>query len=218
VYDETLKSLAQHSHPDISSRAAEKLKWRHSTLHPLQPPEESLEWSKLETYDVENVLGHPLCPFEAMVYFSKSFNEDFRISACLSLTRRLLEHPPNWKVSELARERLSENFSYLLINDPSNTVRAYCARIPIFTLEILEKALKNEDDILVAGRLLQNPARDPNMLINSANDATLNSPFITRILALDHSLPRELRKVLHEKSNDALTRYFHEWYLSKSLD
>jgi len=218
VYDETLQSLHAHPIEAIAARAKEKFNNRHSSLVLLEPPQIEGSIEEAEEYMVEDILGHPLAPFEAMTFFAKSLNEDHRASAALSLTRRLLEHPPNWSVNLSAKKQISDVFSQMLFEDPSPFTRAYAARVPILPSSVLEDALKKERHDLVRGRILQNPASTVKNLSWAVEQ--LNHPdeesFSQRVLALDSRLNSDQRtQVLHKQSStDFLAGLFHEWYLN----
>ena len=221
VYDQTLSSLTQHSVLAISARAKEKLGLRQSKLIFLSPPElpESLE--ETPDYMIEDLLGHPLVPLQIPLYFSHHLLEDFRSSAALSLTRRLLEHPPNWNYDLSLKSKMLDNFFQLLLNDPSPMVRSYIARIPIFETTQIGEAIQKEQNDFVRGRLLQNPASSADFLHtlagNFAADLSRESLFLARVVALDQRLPQDLRKNLITKqidrNPDLLTLGIHSYYL-----
>mgnify|MGYP000993795102 CR=1 FL=1 len=215
VYDETLDAMQTHAWEEMATRARAKLRQRRGeTLSLLEPFELDGPVEEIPDYAVEDVLGHPLAPFEAMLFFAKAIAEDVRGSSALSLTRRLLEHPPNWDFDPLMRQRLVERFSYNLLEDASPYVRAYSARVPILPASQIRWALERETHPLVLGRLFQSPAFDAENFGLAATKALgADSAFPSRVLSADRRLPTELRRQL-ANSNDEITRSFSEWYLS----
>lgn len=216
IYDASLEALLKHPAEAVSIRAAEKLKMRKATITTLTPPEicESLEG--IPDYSVEDYLGHPLCPFEAMMFFSYSKKEDHRASAALSLTRRVLEHPPNWNLNPSAKLELSERFGELLLSDPSTFVRSYAARIPILRREHIREAANKEEHPFVLGRILQNTERQVEDLESVMGDDIRKAPFVSRVMAFDKELPASLRRQLCKELEDPLSLVTHEWYLKRS--
>ncbi|MBP7844585.1 MAG: hypothetical protein KA116_07200 [Proteobacteria bacterium] len=213
IYDPTLEALLKHPLNEISSRAAEKLKMRRSTLTLLTPPQVPPSFEEIPEHSVEDLLGHPLCPFEAMLFFSYSTNEDHRASSALSLCRRVLEHPPDWRINPKAKEKLAERFGEMLLNDSSFTVRSYAARVPILEASTLEKSASQESHLNTLARVLQNPARSQDCLALVANDQISHESQISRILTLDSQLPLDLRRSLETKLNDPLSFHINNWHL-----
>ncbi len=219
VYDDTLEKLKLHPIAAIADRAAEKLRSRHSSLVLLEPPELEGPVEEIPEYMVEDVLGHPLASFEAMVWFAKSTNEDQRATAALSLTRRVIEHPPNWSVNPAAKTELADIFGKMLIEDSSSYTRAYAARVPILSESIIEVSLAKEEHDLVRGRILQNPACGKKNLGYAMENFIhpINSAFSQRVLAMDSRLnPDQRAQILQKKSStDFLAALIHEWYLGR---
>ena len=221
VYDPTLEVLRDHAVPEIAARAKEKIRLRHHSLNLLAPPEIDGPVEAVPDYAVEDVLGHPLCPFEAMLFFSKAIFEDHRASSALSLTRRLLEHAPNWSEHLALKNELIERFSYLLLEDPSPFVRAYAARVPLLTSDALEQATRKEHHPLVRGRLLQNPASTPAQILRFWEQAEVPEADASslewsgwRIASLDGRLAPDARRAAQTKTrDDAFTSAVHAWYL-----
>lgn len=220
VYTATLEKLAHHSIPGIASRAREKITARGTTLTLLSPPEVPPSFEEVEEHSVEDLLGHPLCPFEGMIYFSRSLNEDHRGSAALSLTRRLLEHPPNWSIAPHVKIELQDHFSRLLLEDPSPFVRAYTARIPILPTSVISEALLVERDDFVRGKILQNPDVEARALERAAQhivEEKISQFFSRRVLAFDERLSSASRVALMKVAPaDSLSEAIHEWFLSCS--
>lgn len=238
VYDETLTALSAHPVPAISARAREKLGLRQSKLVFLSPPELPDNLEDTPEYLIEDLLGHPLVPLQIPLYFSHHVLEDFRSSAALSFTRRLLEHPPNWNYDLALKLKILDNFFRLLLTDPSPMVRSYIARIPMFESSHITEALGSEKNDFVRARLLQNPAACRQTLdmlnddlLNSLTSHSLSAPnatqelppeslFLMRVAAADKRSAPELRRPLVEKllnrSADRITLALHGWYLSKS--
>ncbi len=221
VYDESLRKLSQHPIEGMASRAKAKLSARYSSLNFLAPPEVPESFEEIPEYSVEDLLGHPLCPFEGMIFFARSLNEDHRSSAALSLTRRVVEYPPNWSVGMDAKQALMDVFGGMLIGDPSDFVRAYAARIPFLPPSLIQEGLSKEKNDLVRGRLLQNPALNEELLKTFATDFLNRSdhkqyPFTETVLALDERLCSPLRGELLKKDPLPLARLIHEWFLTFS--
>jgi hypothetical protein len=215
IYDASLEALLKHPIEEISSRAAEKIKMRRATITTLTPPQVDIAFEEIHEHSVEDLLGHPLCPFEAMLFFSYSTNPDHRASSALSLTRRLLEYPPDWSINPKARESLEERFGELLLADPSETVRSYAARVPLHSTRTLNEAAKVETHLLTLARILQNPARTRETLQIVAEDIIAQEPMISRVLALDAYLSPEIRNQIKSQTKDLLTLAICEWYQSR---
>lgn len=217
VYDPTLEKLLEHSLKEIALRAKEKLSRRHSSLDLLDPPEPlEVPIEQVPEREAEDILGHPLCSFEAIMHFSKSLLEDNRGSSALSLTRRLLEHAPNWLGHEDLKEALRARFSEQLIEDPSPFVRSYCARVPLLKESDLSEALKKETHPTVAARLLQNPATSALHLRNviETQRECWTHPQFQSILAADERLNLEQRKFLQKHlPEDSLASVIHSFFI-----
>lgn len=215
VYDQTLEALSAHGLAPIAARAREKLATRHSSLSLLEPPEDVGPLEEVPDYAIEDVLGHPLAPFEAMIYFSRHLSEDVRASSALSLTRRVLEYPPNWNAGRHVKEALMKRFEEVLITDSSPYVRAYVARVPILASSTIEEAFRRESHDLVRGRLLQNPASSESMLLEAPQKSSDDGFFAERVRALDARLSPEQRKRGLEGA-DRFSHLVHAWYLEKN--
>ncbi len=219
VYDATLEALKKHGNPGIAERAAQKLLQRRSGLVPVEPPLMPPSLADIPDHAVEDTLGHPLAPFEAMLFFARSLKEDHRASAALSLCRRVLEHPPHWALESVSQHKLTEVFSGLLLADPSALVRAYAARIPFLPSSLVDEAFHQEPHYLVATRLLQNPAASPHSLLRAAEAKreAHASPYVEIALALDQRLSNDLRRVLAAKESlEPVARLLHRWYLMQA--
>lgn len=215
VYDATLEKLTQHSLNEIALRAKTKLSLRHSSLSFLEPPVLDGPVESIPDREAEDVLGHPLCSFEAILFFSKSLNEDLRASSALSLTRRLLEHPPNWTGHEQLRDFIRERYVTLLSEDSSPYVRAYVARVPLLDPESLLSAFKKEKNPRVLGRILQNPSSSQTLL-NVAVDFVPSDIHTQTILALDERLtPHQRQHLLKRVPELTLPFYVHNYFLSR---
>lgn len=221
VYDETLRMLQTHSLEDMARRASDKLRNRSALTPPWAPPELETPLNEVPDTEVEDVLGHPLAPFEAMLFFARALNEDHRASAALSLTRRLIEHPAFQPPAPEVAAKLREVFGRMLLEDPSPFARAYAARVPLLEKSTLQLALASEKNAFTAGKILQHPAITPEILEDVAHKWKSrpewnDSPFFGRVLALDASLPSEARKAATASSeDDALASDIHEWYFTQ---
>lgn len=221
VYDETLEALSNHAILDIAQRAKDKLRNRRSRLAVLVPPEIDSPYAEIPDHSVEDVLGHPLAPFDAVAFFARSWNEDHRASSALSLTRRIIEHPPTWLPSDPERESLARIFGTMLTEDASPFVRSYCARVPILTVKDLEHAVKTETNAFVFGRLMQSSVLTQELLEEAISQIAQrpelrNDHFVYRILSFDKRLSSDQRKKLLDMGpQDTLTRAVHEWYLDR---
>lgn len=223
VYDLSLQKLFEHPLKEIAARAREKYTQRHSSLNFLSPPEETGPLEEVQDFDVEEVLGHPLAPFEAMLFFSKSLKEDHRASAALSLTRRLLEHPPNWALNFELKKQLQECFFQRMLEDNSAFVRAYAARVPLLEEAQLIEALKRENDDFVIGRILQNVSTEKKLLstfIETHEEKITKLPFASTVFLLDERLSPEQRKHVGSKeiaSCHPILKDFYELEARNSL-
>jgi hypothetical protein len=216
VYDRTLMALRSFGDRGVAERAEAKLAQRRSKLLSIDPPLMPPSLAEIPDHSVEDVLGHPLCPFEAMIFFARSIKEDHRASAALSLCRRLLEYPPEWHLENLAPSKLIEVFSGLLLADPSALVRSYAARVPLLPGSVVDEGFRQEPHYLVAARLLQNPATTTHTLLRAteARREAHATPYVEIVLALDERLPLEARRLLAAKRDlDPVARHFHGWYL-----
>jgi hypothetical protein len=226
VYDETLDLLSEHPLPGIRERAQEKRALRSGLKLKMLPEAKSFEIpaAKLPQDDVEEILGHPLAPFEAMLFFASDMVEDSRASACLSLTRRVLEHPPVWLGFDATKTELQRKFFEVLVNDPSAFVRSFASRIPLFEEDQIIKALETETHPFIIGRLMQNPGfKDrawETFLKRVFSDSAFQSDFLTLpewefprvVLALDRRLKEfEVKKLLNLVQTDSVPK------LSKSI-
>lgn len=221
VYDRTLEILSEHSLKDVADRAKEKLRRRRGSLDFLEPPEDVGPFEEVPDFAIEDVLGHPLAPFEAMLFFSRSISEDFRASSALSLTRRVLEHPPNWSHDIGLKLRLTERFGQVLLEDHSPYVRSYAARVPLLTESLVDQALRQETNPIVRARLLQNPAATVGTIaqfLGHANEIDKSwgeAAFAAhRVLAFDERLNSEQRLALRATaSRDPVTVAALDWFL-----
>jgi hypothetical protein len=218
VWSETLQFLTSHPIPFIAQRAQDKLKQRGSKLFGFGPPKLPANMAEIGDESVEDVLGHPLVPFEAILFFSHSLNEDHRGSAALSLTRRLLEYPPNWFEERISQTKLVDRFAALLMEDPSSFVRSYAARIPLFDAGVLREAFKREKNSTVLARLLQHPATATAMIEETLNNEEFIAAHDTPsfVAALDRRVEISTRKKsLQFQAIPSITRRVHEWYLER---
>lgn len=218
VYDDTLEALTAHALPEIAQRARDKLNQRRSTLTHWAPPAD-IE-GPLETqpeFAVEEILGHPLAPFDAILHYAKNGTEDQRASAALSATRRLVEVPPRWLSTDPDRIHLTAVFERQLMSDDSPYVRAYAARVPLVAADALTAALPLETNPFVFGRLLQNPAFPADALLPALtaleSRESLRSEFPWRVLAADRRLsPFDRSRLATRLANDPLARALNDWY------
>lgn len=205
VYTSTLEMLSAHRDPQIAGRAKEKIKLRLSDIAPWDPPTIDGPLAELPDYEIENLLGHPLVPLEAAMHFAHHTNEDFRASAALSVTRRLLEFPP--PMNEFPRG-LHQVFTQVLFEDLSPMVRAYAARLPIFDELRLIEAFSREHHPMVKARILQNPG-----LTRLPDPAPSFDDTLDIVTACDQRWPLELRKKISRETQSPLGSAIHEWYL-----
>ncbi len=227
VYDETLKVLSRHPIAGIQERALDKLAIRSGLKLQILPEAEPFEpITRPHSQDeVEEILGHPLAPFEAMLFFVNDLVEDTRASAALSLTRRLLEHRPSWLGYENLKETLNQTFFEKLKFDTSPFAKSFLARIPLFRPEQIREAIELETHPFILGRLFQNPAFDKASLeiflkklhtnAHYREDFLFNEEyeFARVVLFLDQRLdPTDLRAFLlnlenatQEKNENSLT-------------
>lgn len=213
VSDRVLAKLLRHPLPQISTRAAEKLKARYSTISHLAPPLIEESYETVEDYLVEDILGHPLCPWDAMIFFSRSANEDVRASAALSLTRRLLEQPHQSSDLPFMKDLLMQVFSNLAKNDLSPMVRGYIARAPIWDGAQVTQFAKNEHNPVVKAKWLQNDGA-PNELLEGEAFGNEIDLYLRKVIALDMRLSPAARKKLQNTSPDPFELAVHEAYLA----
>ena len=213
VYDATLLALKEHPIPGIAERAAQKYQSRYFSLNMLDAPEDPGPVHEIPDYAVDEVLGHPLVSFDAILFFSKALNEDHRATACLSLPRRLVEYPVKWESELGLKIKLIDTFASLL-NDSSPFVRSYAARIPIFPSNLIAAAWSTERNVQVATRLLQNPETPPTLLSLPLHDMLTENLNLRRVRAFDARLPREFREAELLKESDPIARGAHSWYLA----
>ena len=211
VSDKTLSFLHKHPLEQIAYRAAEKFKNRQATITHLSEPILDVPFQEVEDFLVEDVLGHPLCSWEAMIYFTNSLSEDVRSSSCLSLTRRLWEHPKQSLDLPFVKEKLLSAFYPLAKEDPSPVVRAYAARIPLWDKNHVETFAQGETNVRVFSKWLQNEAASQELLNREASQKRRDS-FLSRTIALDSRLDLSLRKKLFSQSEDSFERAIHEVY------
>lgn len=212
VSTKTLEILLKHSITGIAERAAEKLKSRKATITHLTAPLLEEDMSRLEAYAIEDILGHPLCPWEAMLFFAIHPEDDVRASTCLSLARRLWEHPAQSLDFPLIEAQFKDVFSVIAAEDISPMVRAYAARIPMWKGFEVDAFLEGEANPHVQAKWLQHENSTPNnfqVIADSAED-----PYLRRVLALDSRLVPELRKQILDSSKDPIEILLHEAYLS----
>jgi hypothetical protein len=212
VSDKTLSFLHKHPLDQISSRAAEKFKNRQATITQISEPILETPLHEVEDFLVEDVLGHPLCSWEAMIYFAKSLNEDVRSSACLSLTRRVWEHPKQSLDLPFVKEKLFSAFYSLAKEDSSPVVRAYAARIPIWEEKHLQDFVLVESNGRVLSKWLQNEACSAE-LVNEVGSSKRGDAFLSRVISLDSRLNKDLRKKLYSQTQDSFEKIIHEIYL-----
>ncbi len=213
VSDRTLSFLHKHPLEQISSRAVEKFKNRQASITHVSEPILDTPFQEVEDFLVEDVLGHPLCSWESMIYFAKILNEDVRSSACLSLTRRVWEHPKQSLDLPFVKEKLMVAFSPLAKDDSSPVVRAYASRIPIWDKTHVEFFSKAESNPRVLSKWLQNEACSVEILNQVGSDLKEQDTFLSRVVALDSRLNKDLRKKLHAQTQDFFEKAIHEVYL-----
>ncbi len=212
VSTKTLEILLKHSITGIAERAAEKLKSRKATITHLTAPLLEEDLSRLEAYAIEDILGHPLCPWEAMLFFAIHAEDDVRASTCLSLTRRLWEHPAQSLDFPLIEAQFKDVFSVLAAEDISPMVRAYAARIPMWKSFEVDAFLESEANEHVQAKWLQHEESTPHhfeLISENSED-----PYLRRVLALDSRVNPDLRKKIQDASKDPLEILFHEAYLT----
>lgn len=216
VSPKTLDMLVKHPITGIAERAAEKIKSRKATITHLAAPLLEEDLSRLEDYAIEDILGHPLCPWEAMLFFAIHSEDDVRSSACLSLTRRLWEHPAQSIDFPLIEAQFKDVFAVLAAEDVSPMVRAYAARIPMWKDFEVDGFLADEENPHVQAKWLQHANCTPSTFSEIVVNA--EDPYLRRVLALDSRLTPELRKKLRETSQDTIELLIHESYIKFGSD
>lgn len=218
VWNETLELLSKHRLQGISGRALEKIKQRNSKIYTLPPPALPKNFTSITDDSVEDFLGHPMAPFQAILFFARSLVEDHRASAALSFSRRLLEYPPNWFEEKISKSEIMEKMSSLL-QDPSPYVRAYAARNPMLESSNIASALKSENNPEVRVRLIQHPATPENsveeiVLEKSAINADSTLQFVA---SMDARLsPKARSEALKNRELPEITRCVHLWHLASN--
>ena len=215
VFDETLEMLQKHPVTAIAARAKEKLSLRKSKLLLLEPPELPAPLEQIPDYEVEDVIGHPLVPLEAIAFFAKHSNDDIRASSILSFLRRTLEHTPNWNFDLALKFKFQSLFYQMLLGDSSPFVRSYAARVPLLDSTQLMSAFNNESHPLVKAKILQNPNlnRDTLLLLSQIN---FSHSQIDQVLALDKRLTPDHRTKILRRTSNPLVQAVHEWYLDST--
>lgn len=216
VCNRSLEILCKHPITHIAERAGEKIKNRLATITniaaPLLGAQADFESEELSDYGAEDILGHPLCPWEAMLFFSKSLSEDQRASACLSLTRRLWEHPHQSQDFFILRDKFLAAFYPLAESDPSEIVRAYAARTPHWNESDVENFVSKEK----APRILAKWAQNASFSIKALNtlvDFKIDDLHFRRVRALDNRLIPDQRKFLLNSSHDLFEDAIHSYFL-----
>lgn len=220
VYDGTLEMMSEHPIQAMGQRAADKLKKRRAPNAGNIPPAMELQISEIHDSSVEDILGHPLAPWDSIYFFATAPNADHRASAALSLTRRLLEFPPVPGTETIHLAKLKGAFAERLLSDTSTFVRAYSARIPFWDAEILNEAIAKESDPTVMGRLLQHPNVPKaaiEMALTDKNRKVFNNGHIQTIGALDSRVSPDIRKMIVGDINNPANfiSAIHQWYLER---
>jgi len=226
VFSETLDLLKDHPDLRMSVRAKDKIKARTQPPQGLPEPQDleaDEDISKMPTPDVEEILGHPQVPLNAIWQLSFSEKEEHRASAVLSFTRRLLEYPPIWNQEKVSQEKIENRFEELLLADKSAFVRSYCTRLPFLNSALIEKALHSESHGLVRARLLQHPHLSEKTLQEFANETLSEEedPRVECVLALDKRLKNKFRADLLSKRSDdlpILAELTHRFYMELDHD
>jgi len=220
VFDGTLEMMCEHSNENMARRAAEKVMKRRHPNSGTIPPALELQISEIHDSSVEDILGHPLAPWDAIHFFATAPNPAHRASAALSFTRRLLEYPPD-PVSEAGTlEKLKIAYADRLLNDTSAGVRLYAARIPIWDANLLGEAIAKEEDVAVMGRLLQHPSvtqAQVEMAVTNKSRAVFDNGHVQSIGALDARLSPDIRRmVVRDIGNpNNFISLLHDWYLHR---
>lgn len=212
VSSTVLEKLLRHKISGIAERAAEKIKSRKATITHLTAPLLEEDLSRVEEYAIEDILGHPLCPWEAMLFYAIHSSEDVRASACLSLTRRLWEHPAQSQDFPLIESQFKDVFTILASEDLSPMVRAYAARIPMWKHFEVDAFAADESHPHVQAKWLQHDAISTSLFEQFSKS---EDPYLRRVLALDSRLDPGLRKNLRDHTKDPLEVLLHNVYLEK---
>lgn len=211
----TLEKLLRHKISSIAERAAEKIKSRKATITHLSAPVIEEDLSRVDEYAIEDILGHPLCPWEAMLFFAIHPSDDVRSSACLSLARRLWEHPAQSQDFPLIETQIKDVFSIIASEDISPMVRAYAARIPMWKENEISNFLINESNPHVSAKWIQHES-SPRTHLSLLEEAV--DPNLRRIIALDSRLDPALRKKHFLNTQDEIEKLIHEAYISKGAE
>jgi len=217
VFDETLELLKDHPIPGMALRASEKLRKRRSPDANKIPPAMEQQIAEIPENSVEDILGHPLVPWESIHFFATAPNPDHRASAALSICRKVLEHPPEWKLELGWFEKLYICFKDRLENDTSSYVRSYCARIPFLRADTLEEAFQKEKDPMTMGKILQHINSTPQMIeeaLTNVDRKVFNNGHVQTIAALDKRANTDTRKSIVKSISDPLNfvSLIHRYY------
>lgn len=218
VFDGTLEMMRHHPISAMAERASEKLKKRRAQNLGSIPPALEMQIAEIHDSAVEDILGHPLAPWEAIHFFATAVNPAHRASAALSLTRRLLEFPPNWNQEHAWETKLKAAFADRLLSDSAPYVRSYAARIPFWEADLLDEAIQKEDDAAVMGRLLQHQnvrASAVEAAILNKTRSVFNNGHVQTIGALDSRLSPDVRKMIVSdigNPNNFISA-IHNWYI-----
>ncbi len=223
IYTPVLETLCHHPIAGISERAQSKINLRKNPPVDLPKPKilEDTDLANIHDHEIEEILGHPQVPWQQILEISLSPKEDHRASSALSLTRRYLEFPPRSENSDdsLMIEKLRERFQQILESDPSDFVRAYAARVPVLSPQLLKELVATETNSQVLMRLVQHP----NAILASLESRILSAdelaPVVATAISLDSRLPQNLRvKLLESDSTPSLAALFHEYVLDINRD
>lgn len=207
-----LSRLAKLNDKVIAKRAKEKLSYRAMDFTKSLPPVMDAPIEEIEDYDIENLLGHPLAPFEAIIYFTKHKIEDYRATAALSATRRMLESPPDWVGEEALKVQVQEAFATLLVEDPSPFVRLYAARVPLLEEEHLAESIAVETHPNVLAKVAQHASFTKELLMRLCRNHP-DSDLLRRVLLLDNRVDRDYRQTLNESGLEPVSTLINQWYL-----
>lgn len=221
VFDGTLALMSEHPISAMALRASEKLRKRKSPDASAIPPALEMQIAEIHESSVEDILGHPLAPWEAIDFFGTSVQPAQRASAALSLTRRLLEFPPNQATESQWLLKLKNTFSDRLLSDSATYVRAYCARIPLWDSDLIDEAVAKENDPSVMGRLLQHPnvkGSTVEAALLNKNREVFNNGHIQTIGALDARISEDVRRMIVSDISNAqnFISAIHSWYLNRA--
>ena len=208
VHSRSLEILLKHPIEEIRHRAGQKLKLRMAAQSPFGAIVSDKNWEELSEYEVNETLGHPLASFSAIEHFLNSEKEDIKVTAALSLMRRLWEQPlqNQDEHAQKSLKQLKKKVSSLSSSDSSLLVRAYCARIPLLDSYDLLKMLKGEKEDFVLGRILQNEHIDRDLIDFALLKLKKEDlPVSSQVLALDSRLEANDRDRLKSASSDELT-------------